>query len=55
MPREIARCMGNFSPKQPKVIKPECVDCKRRTEPAQINQIWMSPWELQQKCPFKIK
>jgi hypothetical protein len=39
LPADVARCIGTDLP--------ECVTCRRRTDPPHERQVWTGPWELE--------
>ena len=38
LPADISRCIGTDLP--------ECVTCRRRTDPPHERQVWTGPWEI---------
>ena len=47
LPADVARCIG--------ADLPECVTCRRRTDPPHERQVWTGPWELEGvPCEMRI-
>ena len=47
LPADVARCIGTDLP--------ECVTCRRRTDPPHERQVWTGPWELEGvPCEMRI-